>query len=68
VDDKLKVIEWEAEDGGSFLFSQAMARAAGQLLGLPESGGALLKQLGADRLFLDGLLSVWHPEKPVWGD
>ena len=68
VDGDLKVIEWEAEDGGSFLFSQALAKAAGQLLGLPDSGGALLKELGAERLFLDGLLSVWHPEKPIWGD
>ena len=68
VDGKLKVIEWEAKDGGSFLFSQALAKAAVQLLGLPDSGGALLKELGAERLFLDGLLSVWHPEKPAWGD
>lgn len=68
VNDKLKVIEWEAEDDGSFLFSKAMARVAGQLLGLPENGSSLLKELGAERLFLDGLLSVWHPEKPIWGD
>ena len=69
VDGELKVLEWKADDnGGSFLFSQAIAKAAGQLLGLPDSGGVLLKELGAERLFLDGLLSVWHPEKPIWGD
>ena len=68
VDDELKVIEWEDQDGGSFLFSQAIAKAAGQFLGLPDSGAALLKELGAERLFLDGLLSVWHPERAVWGD
>jgi protease-4 len=69
VDGKLKVVEWEAEDtGGSFLFSQAVAAAAGRLLGLPDHGGTILKELGAERLFLDGLLSVWHPEKAVWGD
>jgi protease-4 len=68
VDAELKIVEWEAEDdSGGFLFSQALAQAAGQLLGLSDHGGALLKELGAERLFLDGLLSVWHPEKAVWG-
>ncbi len=68
VDAKLKVVEWEASDkGGGFLFSQALAIAAGRLLGLGDQGGSFLKELGADSLFLDGLLSVWHPEKAVFG-
>ena len=29
--------------------------------GLPENSGDVLNELGADRLFLDGLVSVWHP-------
>ena len=68
VDGKLKVVEWEAKGRGSFFFSQALAGAVGRLVGLPDQGAALLKELGGERLFLDGLLSVWQPEKAVWGD
>jgi protease-4 len=68
VDAKLKVVEWESDDDGSFFFSNALGEAAARYLGLPSQGGTLLKELGADRLFLDGLLSVWHPEKAVWAD
>jgi protease-4 len=68
VDGKLKVIEWETDDGSSFLFSKALAGAVGRLVGLPDHGASLLKELGGERLFLDGLLSVWQPEKSVWGD
>ncbi|TGV62695.1 signal peptide peptidase SppA, partial [Mesorhizobium sp. M00.F.Ca.ET.158.01.1.1] len=28
---------------------------------LPDSGGDVIHELGANRLFLDGLVSVWHP-------
>lgn len=69
VDADLKVIEWKPKGGrGSLLFSDAMANSLARLLGLPERGSSLIEALGADRLFLDGLLSVWHPEKTVWGD
>jgi protease-4 len=68
VDGKLKVVEWEPKNGGSFFFSQALAGMVGRLVGLPDQGAALLKELGGERLFLDGLLSVWQPEKSVWGD
>lgn len=65
VDKKLKVIEWlpKKSDYG-FLFANALAKS----LGVPDYGGDLLKELGADRIFLDGLLSVWHPEKAVFSD
>ena len=56
------LIEWKRKTGVRSCFRRLLARAAGQLLGLPDSGGALLKELGAERLFLDGLLSVWHPK------
>ena len=68
VDGKLKVVEWEAKGSGSFLFSEALAGVVGRLVGLPDQGTALLKELGGERLFLDGLLSVWQPKKAVWGD
>jgi len=62
VDAKLKVIEWKnTERRGGFLFSKAMAQAIGSALGLPAYSGDVIHELGADRLFLDGLVSVWHP-------
>jgi protease-4 len=62
VDAKLKVVEWkDTERGGGFLFSKAMAQTIGSALGLPAYSGDVIHELGADRLFLDGLVSVWHP-------
>ncbi|AZO13130.1 MULTISPECIES: signal peptide peptidase SppA [unclassified Mesorhizobium] len=62
VDAKLKVIEWKDKDRrGSFLFSESMAKTMARALGLPDAGGDLIHELGADRMFLDGLVSVWHP-------
>lgn len=69
IDAKLKVVEWKEDKGaGSLFFSASAENVLGRLIGLPENSGDMLKELGADRLFLDGLLSVWHPEKTVWGD
>ncbi|RVB00634.1 S49 family peptidase, partial [Mesorhizobium sp. M7A.F.Ca.CA.004.07.1.1] len=62
VDAKLKVVEWkDTEQRGGFLFSKAMAQTIGSALGLPAYSGDVIHELGADRLFLDGLVSVWHP-------
>ena len=62
VDGKLKVVEWKNKDRrGGFLFSQSMAKMVAKALGLPDAGGDVIHELGADRLFLDGLVSVWHP-------
>ncbi|TKB44585.1 MAG: S49 family peptidase, partial [Mesorhizobium sp.] len=62
VDAKLKVVEWkDTEKRGGFLFSKAMAQTVGAALGLPGHGGDVLHEIGVDRLFLDGLVSVWHP-------
>lgn len=61
VDGKLKVLEWKPTDNaGLFPFSRALATAMG-LLGLPASTAGMLDGLGTERLFLDGLVSVWHP-------
>jgi protease IV len=68
VDGDLKVVEWKPkDDDGGFLFLNSFAAAA-HLLGLPAGSADLLGELGADRLFLDGLLSVWQPEKSLLGD
>lgn len=61
VDDQLKVVEWKNQKGGGWLLPTSLARTIGQLIGLPESSGPVLDRLGVDRLFLDGLVSVWHP-------
>lgn len=62
VDAKLKVVEWKnTEARGGFLFSKAMAKTIGSALGLPDHAGDVIHEIGADRLFLDGLVSVWHP-------
>ena len=68
VDGDLEVVEWKARNGGWFLSSEALAGAVARLVGLPDHGAALFKQFGGERLFLDGLLSVWQPEKSVWDD
>lgn len=61
VDGKLKVLEWKPTGNvGLFPFSLALATAMG-LLGLPASSAGMLDALGTERLFLDGLVSVWHP-------
>jgi protease IV len=65
VDAELKVVEWEPRDsGGGLLFYGALAKWLGQALGLSDLAPSLLREFGGERLFLDGLLSVWHPEKP----
>lgn len=58
----LKVVEWKpASSGASFLFGDAAGKVAG-LLGLGAADGNLLSEIGADRIFLDGLVSVWQPD------
>jgi protease-4 len=62
VDPKLKVVEWKDPDRSrGWLFSKALTRTVTRALGLPDSAGDVVDQIGADRLFLDGLVSVWHP-------
>lgn len=58
----LDVVEWKPQPrGASFLWSEAAARAL-SALGLGSQADAALSQLGADRMFLDGMVSVWQPE------
>ncbi|TPK75567.1 signal peptide peptidase SppA [Mesorhizobium sp. B2-4-15] len=62
VDAKLKVVEWKnTERRGGFFWSKAMVKTIVSALGLPDYSGDVIHELGADRLFLDGLVSVWHP-------
>jgi protease-4 len=69
VDPDLKVIEWKsANSGSSFLLSRSLTRAVAGWLGLPEYDADMIRELGGDRIFLDGLLSLWHPDGKIWGD
>jgi protease-4 len=58
----LKVVEWKPDRGAeAWLTGSAAARTLSRLLGFP-AGTDILSELGADRIFLDGLVSVWQPE------
>lgn len=65
VDADLEIVEWKRRGGsdGWFLLGDA-GGALARLLGLPGYGGDIFRELGADRIFLDGLLSLWQPERP----
>lgn len=58
----LEIVEWKASRGaGAWLTGSAAARAIAGALGLPAAQD-ILTELGADRIFLDGLVSVWQPD------
>lgn len=58
----LRVIEWKPKEGtASLLLSQSLVRNIARALGLPKQSGDVVRELGMERLFLDGLVSVWHP-------
>jgi protease IV len=58
----LRVIEWEPDEEDSvFFLGSSLAEMAGRALGMPGYGAEFVREIGADRLFLDGLVSVWHP-------
>lgn len=63
VDGSLEVVEWKARQESWFLSSNAAAALFARLAGLPDGAASLLRELAGERLFLDGLLSLWQPEK-----
>lgn len=59
----LEIIEWkERPEGVGALLLGSVGGMVMEALGLPAEGSGLLERAGADRIFLDGLLSVWQPE------
>jgi len=57
----LKVIEWKPKDSTTgFLLSKAIGEQLSRWLGLPQESGDIIRELGGDRIFLDGLLSLWQ--------
>ena len=65
VSGSLTVIEWKPRDSGGFLFSEAVANSLGAAMGMPGAGADIIKRSGLDRLFLDGLVSVWQPSSAL---
>ncbi|QND51567.1 signal peptide peptidase SppA [Phyllobacterium sp. 628] len=68
VDDKLKVVEWKPVQKSTFnsLLSQSALKMLAEYLGIPQEGAGLLRDLTGERIFLDGLVSVWHVDgRPV---
>ncbi|HTV67919.1 MAG TPA: signal peptide peptidase SppA [Rhizobiaceae bacterium] len=61
VDTDLEVIEWKDKDEAGFFFANAMTKQLARWFGLSDYSADLIKELGGDRLFLDGLVSLWHP-------
>lgn len=61
VDTRLPVVEWKRrEDVGHYFFAKAALHYVAGLLGLPTGSDAFLRDLTGDRIFLDGLVSVWQ--------
>jgi protease-4 len=59
----LAIVEWKRRQSGTdWLLGAGIGQALAGWLGLPAGGGALMRELGADRIFLDGLVSVWQPD------
>ena len=61
VDAELDVVEWEPANRGGFFAAVTGADSVAALLGFEAMPAAWAERLGADRLFLDGLLSLWQP-------
>ncbi|GAA4525786.1 signal peptide peptidase SppA [Chelativorans composti] len=67
VAEELEIVEWEPKQSdGPWLLSETAAFWMGGMRGFDIN--AALKEIGAERLFLDGLLSLWQPENGLAGD
>lgn len=68
VDADLEVVEWKAVREGGLWGTLSLARLAGAALGLDRHGAELARRIGADSIFLDGLLSLWQPDPRAYRD
>ncbi len=62
VDPDLEVVEWKKKNRVNFLGTIDSAHWLAIWLGLADESNDVIERLGVDRLFLDGLVSVWHPK------
>ena len=56
-------LEWKpvTSDTG-FSLRDLIIHAGARLIGVPQEADGMLKEIAKERIFLDGLLSVWHVE------
>jgi len=62
---KLTIVEWKPKAGSASFFLGSMAQRIAGMLGIGPVYSGLLTDIGADRMFLDGLVSVWQPDMTV---
>jgi len=63
IDAKLEIIEWKPRTSTTdFLLSSSLAKMVAAWLGVSSVDADLLEKIGADRIFLDGMLSVWQAD------
>jgi protease-4 len=63
IDAKLDIVEWKPRQSTTdFLLSSSLARVVAAWLGVSGIDADLIEKIGADRIFLDGLLSVWQAD------
>ncbi|MGB3500562.1 MAG: signal peptide peptidase SppA [Mesorhizobium sp.] len=68
VDKDLEVVEWKPKQSSAAFLLGSAGQAAARLLGYDMSGRGFLESIGADRIFLDGMLSLWHVENAAARD
>lgn len=63
IDANLEIIEWKPRTSTTdFLLSSSLAKIVAAWLGVTSVDADLLEKIGADRIFLDGMLSVWQAD------
>ncbi len=62
IETELDIIEWKKKRDVAFFGPVEVSSPLGRLLGLSEGDQDLLERTGLERIFLDGLVSVWHPK------
>jgi protease-4 len=64
VDAELRVVEWKKKEESSFLSLLGSRAGLTGVESLSQTMRVLLGEIGGEHLFLDGLLSLWHPATP----
>lgn len=63
LDTELDIFEWKKREDLGLFAPVASSSLLARLFGVPAADEGLIEELGIRRIFLDGLVSVWHPEK-----
>lgn len=68
IDKDLNIVEWKPRQSSASYFLGSAGQNVARLLGFDAGDRSLLESIGADRIFLDGLLSLWHVENSTARD